>query len=89
MSTHTNKRIAIKSRIFVSSAALAVAALLGGCTPGGYVSAEALDGLLDPILSRHDAYVVADPAKDPDQKERETRSSEIVRTMVQEALPQK
>jgi len=71
------------ARAFLVSSALLVCTSCVG--PVG-VQPEALQGVLGPVLDRHDAYVRADAALDPLDKATYLRSSALIRETVQAAV---
>ncbi len=60
--------------------------LLIGCQPSQTIDAKAMNGVARPVLDRHDAYVNADTALLPVQKETYLRSSILVRDLLDESL---
>lgn len=59
---------------------------IAACAPKRSIDAEALNGVVQPVLDRHDAYVAADPTLDSVQKEVYLRSTEQIRATMNEAL---
>ena len=57
---------------------------LSGCHQG-YVRAEALDGTLNPVMDRHDAYVKADEGLSEIEKEVFLNSTLLLRKTIKEA----
>lgn len=62
--------------------------LLGavGCGSRGTIRADALDGVIQPVLDRHDAYVENDASLAPVQTEAYLRSSDLIRGTVDAAM---
>lgn len=58
---------------------------LSGCGGPG-IKPEAIQGTLERVSARHDAYVLADPALDGDDRVRHLRDTELLRKVVQTAL---
>lgn len=59
--------------------------MLASCAPKNSIDADAFDGVLDPVLDRHDAYVVADEDLDPAERDTFLISSDLLRAAVEEA----
>ena len=57
---------------------------VSGCCPG-MVRVEAIDGTVDSITERHDAYVEADTTLTDEQKEVYLRSTELLQKLLKEA----
>lgn len=68
----------------IAAACLSLFAL-AACSPQGTINASALQGVMEPVLDRHDAYVSADDSLLDFQKETYLRSSELIREMVRSA----
>lgn len=76
-----------KSRVLTALLGAVAIATLSGCGgPRGMIEAEALQGLMGPVLERHDLYVSRDTDLTPVERETFYRSSELLRGMVREAL---
>lgn len=60
--------------------------LMAGCCPPHTINAHALDGVMTPVLDRHDAYVQQDETLFPAERETALRSSDLIRTLVEESL---
>lgn len=67
-------------------ALLGASLALGACAPKQSIDANALSGVMTPVLDRHDAYVAGDDSLDATQKEIFLRSSGQLRSTVDEAL---
>jgi len=65
---------------------LAGAVVFGGCTPPGFVRADAALDLFTPIKKRHDAAVILDSSLDDEHKASALRSSELLETYFREAI---
>lgn len=63
----------------------AITALAVVACDAGKVDAEALDGVMHPVLDRHDAYVIEDESLEEVERSTALRSSEIIRRLVDEA----
>jgi hypothetical protein len=63
---------------------LTVFLFVGGCT-SGTIQADALAGVMYPVLDRHDAYVRADQTLQQVEIDSYLRSSMLIRDMVIEA----
>lgn len=63
-------------------------ALLGavGCSERGTIRAAAIDGVMQPVLDRHDAYVENDDSLAPVQTETYLRSSAQLRGAIDDAM---
>lgn len=51
----------------------------------GMIHVDAMTPTLAPVMARHDAYVLADPALSPEDKATYLRSTELLRGVVAEA----
>lgn len=72
-----------RNLLFVPLMSLGLA--LAACAPKNMIDADALNGVLEPVLDRHDAYVEADGDLDPAERDTFLLSSELLRTTVDEA----
>lgn len=59
---------------------------LSGCGPDQTIDAKALNGVVRPVLERHDEYVEKDSSLQQVERDTYLRSSELVRQLVDEAL---
>lgn len=76
-----------KTRNRALAAALSIGALtLVGCGGRGMIRASVLQGVMDPVLDRHDTYVQADGSLTPVEQETFLRSSELLRQVVDTAV---
>lgn len=67
-------------------AACALCALaLTACGPKNTIDADAMAGVMEPVLDRHDHYVNNDPSLADVERESFLRSSTLVREMVDTA----
>jgi hypothetical protein len=62
--------------------------MLAACSPQHTVDAAALQGVMVPVLDRHDGYVSEDSSLELVEKEAFLRSSTLIRQMVETALLQ-
>ena len=62
------------------------ALLVTGCGPDKVVGAEAMAGVMYPVLERHDAYVEADQSLTGVEQSTALRSSALMRELVETAL---
>lgn len=74
------------NRKILMTAALTATSFLVACAPTRQVDAEALSGVVDPVLARHDAYVNADETLTDTAQETYLRSSAQIRAVLNEAL---
>jgi hypothetical protein len=80
-----SRGLAKKAPVRVGMLFLAATLALSGCSPAGYVRAEAIDGLVTRICDRHDAYVKADPSLAADKRGTYLDSSKVLRQVLAEA----
>ena len=73
-----------RTTIIVS--ALLCALAIAGCGPDKVVGAEALAGVMYPVLNRHDAYIEADQTLTGVEQDTALRSSALCRELVETAL---
>ena len=59
---------------------------VGGCK--GMIAVDSVDGILQPVLDRHDAYVTADPNLAVVERSTFLRSTELLRRVVDTAKEQ-
>jgi hypothetical protein len=68
---------------------IAIVFVAPGCMRKGYVKVSAIEGLVDKVSTRHDAYVDADDSLSDLKKRTYKRSTELLRKVVAEAKDEK
>lgn len=71
--------------VTIAMAALAMIMLSGGCAPTGYVKAEAIEGTVARICSRHNTYTLKDESLSDAKKRTNLRDAELVLQALKEA----
>lgn len=86
MRNRTLSRLSDVRLALCMGAAVLMAVSVTACAPRTSIDAEALDGMMGNVLTRHDAYVRADPALSETERSIALRSSAMVRALIDEAL---